>query len=305
MDGRRVTTLQGLLKFAIEQGQCQDSGGGTYDEMDHERKAFLENAFKSMTIDVMEELSQAISVLEDNSTSNAQKSNALNLIRDHIDNIDFANSFVKLGGTNILIECLKSHDENVRIAAINIVAEMSQNNAFCQKHFLEHNILKLLITYLNDNEDLVSSSLYAISALVRGFEPGAAELIAIGGLELVVNCLNTSFTRAFIKACFLISTLSTEYMLVRVIFLLLDEFVKLGAFEKLANFLEVITDFDVKMEALLRAMAELSQSKKFKPDEELKGHIIKTLHDIISQNEKLPQCEEIVEYSNTLLDKLI
>uniref|UniRef100_A0A1B0BYY6 Nucleotide exchange factor Fes1 domain-containing protein n=1 Tax=Glossina palpalis gambiensis TaxID=67801 RepID=A0A1B0BYY6_9MUSC len=299
MDGRRVTTLQGLLKFAIEQGQCQDSGGGTYDEMDHERKAFLENAFKSMTIDVMEELSQAISVLEDNSTSNAQKSNALNLIRDHIDNIDFANSFVKLGGTNILIECLKSHDKNVRIAAINIVAEMSQNNAFCQKHFLEHNILKLLITYLNDNEDLVSSSLYAISALVRGFEPGAAELIEIGGLELVVNCLNTSFTRAFIKACFLISTLSTEYMLVR------DEFVKLGAFEKLANFLEVITDFDVKMEALLRAMAELSQSKKFKPDEELKGHIIKTLHDIISQNEKLPQCEEIVEYSNTLLDKLI
>uniref|UniRef100_A0A1A9W7J8 Fes1 domain-containing protein n=1 Tax=Glossina brevipalpis TaxID=37001 RepID=A0A1A9W7J8_9MUSC len=288
---------KGLLKFAIQQGKTEDHGR-MYEEMDQEKKVFLENAFKSMTVDVMEELSQAISILENKSTSNSEKSNALNLIRDYIDNIDFANSFVKLGGTNILIECLRSDDENVRVTAINIVAEMSQNNAFCQQHFLEHNILKLLVTYLNGNEDLISSSLYAISALVRGFEPGAAELIAIGGLELVVNCLNTSFTRTFIKACFLISTLSTEYRLVR------DEFVKLGAFEKLAKFLEVVTDFDVKIEALLRALLELAQSTKLEVDDELKGHIIKTLKTIISQNEKLPQCEEIVEYSNILLEKL-
>lgn len=71
----------------------------------------------------------------------------------------------------------------------------------------------------------------------------------------------------------------------------LDEFVKLGAFVKLAKLLEVVTDFDLKTETMLFAMAEFSKSKWFQVDGNMSEHLKTVLSDIIDCNKGLLQCE--------------
>lgn len=294
---RNQKNLQELLKFAIKQ-QSGDNAGANH-EIDEDKKAFLENVLSSMSGDVVEVFLTAIRVLDHEQSSVEEKCDALDLIRDHIDNLDFANSFVKVEGSEILIKCINDDYTDIRVNAINIVAEMSQNNPFCQQYFLDSGIIKLLISYLSHSDDkVVASSLYALSALISNFEPALAELQKAGGFQNILKCLNSKCSRVFIKACFLISSISSEFTLVR------DEFAQMNAFELLANNLESITDFDTKSDILLIAMAELIKSKKCNPDTNLRKNITDILKSIVDKNKNLPQCEEIVSNSKFILEQL-
>lgn len=167
-----------------------------------------------MTVDVMEELSSSLSILQDKSSTDEEKLDALNVIANYIDHIDFANSFIKLGGWSILKEYLQVDNKDLMVATVNIIAELSQNNPFCQNFFLQNGILKVLIDYLRDGTT-ASNTMYAISSLVTSYEPGLAELIKYDGLKLINQSLNTTCARTFQQSCFLMATLSSEYSLVR------------------------------------------------------------------------------------------
>jgi len=294
---RYKLNLQGLLRFAIDQNKSEDSTtASAYDGMDEERKQFLETAFKTMTVDVIKEFHNAINILEDTSTSLSDKQNALNVVREYIDDIDFANNFVKVDGTKIILQYLKEKDSHLRVNAIYIVAEMSQNNPFCQKHFVDADVISLLLSYLTENEDVASSSLHAISALIRNFEPGLIQFLKNGGVKSLLSCLNTSHTRVFVKACFVIATLALEKPEVR------DEFVKQSAITKLLACVEPVSGFDIKAETVLFALSELSKSPEYQLQNEQKTSIESTLHTIIASNKNLPQCEEIVSYATAVLE---
>lgn len=180
-----------------------------------QRKEFLDNALKSMTVDVIAEFEKAIISLESPDASPGEKLDALNTVRDFTDNTDFANNFIKVGGSTVIIDCLKQKDSKIRTCAAYIIAEMSQNNPFSQKHFLDLDVLPLLVSYLQEDEDVSSSSMHAVSSLIRSYESGCAAFIEIGGLECIIGCLQSPHCKVFVKACFLISTLSAEYLTVR------------------------------------------------------------------------------------------
>lgn len=166
-----------------------------------------------MTVDVMEELQKALTILENSKDySEEDEIEALNLIRDNIDSIDFSNNFIKIGGTKLLLEKMHSKNHQIQSNAIYTIAELSQNNQIGQQHFLDLNVIDTLIPLVeHESEEIASSSLHCISSIVRQFEPGCAAFIEKSGLECVVNCLRSEHSKVFTKACFLISSLSSEH----------------------------------------------------------------------------------------------
>ena len=66
------------------------------------------------------------------------------------------------------------HGTVARANAANCVAEMAQNNPYCQENFLTDRFLPLLLTLMEkDPEERVRlKCLYAISSIVRDYPPG-------------------------------------------------------------------------------------------------------------------------------------
>ncbi|XP_055920685.1 uncharacterized protein LOC129952223 [Eupeodes corollae] len=298
MDGERhKANLQGILKYAITNSKTED-GSQTFtgnEQLDSERKQFLENAIKSMTVDVIGELERAIHILELKESTIEDKIEALNIVRDLAGNIDFANNFIQIGGSKVVFDCLKNTNPKLRICAAYVIAELSQNNPFCQKHFLQAGALQELIVCTKEDGDVASSSMHAISALVRNFEDGSAKFIELGGLECLLERLHSENSRVFVKACFLLRALAAEFDGIR------DEFVKLGAVNKLASFVEPVIGFDIKTETVLSALCLLVESKEGKLQFQ-KTNISETLQDILDKNEGKAECEEILRDSNALLN---
>lgn len=59
--------------------------------MDEERRRFLEQALKSLTLDVVEEIEKAMKTLMDPSTDEEDKAEAIEIIIDFVQDIDAAN----------------------------------------------------------------------------------------------------------------------------------------------------------------------------------------------------------------------
>lgn len=161
-----------------------------------------------MTTDVMKEFQMAIFILENQESTVADKVKALHIIRESIDDIDFANSFVNAGGSVYLVQNLNHIDCEIRILTAYIIAEMSQNNPVCQKHFVDAKTIPALIRYLNQSNEVANSSLHAISSLLQNFEPGIVEFLNVDGIQILLSCLDVSNAKMFERVCFLIGKLA-------------------------------------------------------------------------------------------------
>lgn len=166
-----------------------------------------------MSSDVIEELARAIALLEqEDGPTNSEKSQALALIRDYVCNLDFANSFLKLGGSNILLKLTQHKSSELRNCALQTIAEIAQNNTFAQKHFCERKTLEILLNYLiHPKEETIASSLYAISSLVRSCDVAVKQLMNLGGPKMILECSQMNCQRIMTKSCFIIAALSTEH----------------------------------------------------------------------------------------------
>uniref|UniRef100_T1GGG1 Armadillo repeat-containing domain-containing protein n=1 Tax=Megaselia scalaris TaxID=36166 RepID=T1GGG1_MEGSC len=190
---------------------------------------------------------------------------------------------------------MKSENPKIKSNVIYAIAELTQNNPFGQKHFLDLNILVILIPLVKSNiEEIASSALHCISSIVRQFEPGCASFIEQNGLECIVEGLESAHPKVFTKSCFLISSLTSEHPEIG------EEFVKLNGIEKLANCLDSVTGFDIKTESVLLALNTLIGSSEGK--ERCKNtQIYSQLISIIENNTEKPECEEMLQYSRNLI----
>lgn len=169
-----------------------------------------------MSSDVIEELARAIALLElDEGPTNAQRVDALALIRDYVCNLDFANSFLKLGGSTILLKLTQHKNSVLRNCSMQTIAEISQNNSFAQNHFCERKTLEILLNYLvHPKEETVASALYAVSSLVRNCDIAVKQLMSLDGPKMILECSQMSCQRIMIKSCFIIAALATEHQFV-------------------------------------------------------------------------------------------
>ncbi|KAJ3642178.1 hypothetical protein Zmor_024987 [Zophobas morio] len=156
---RQPTSLQGLLKFAMDATKAEDAPHEPHVQpMDEARRKFLEQALHSLTIDVIEILLKQIKILEnvdalEEGGDDCQYRVALDTISDHVCDVDTANDFHKIGGFVIVGPCLRCKSPKVRAEVCNLLAELCQNNPYCQRVVLENGIMPVLVDLVeNDGE---------------------------------------------------------------------------------------------------------------------------------------------------------
>ena len=109
------------------------------------------------------------SVQDPNATEEeiSQVEYAFECIGDWVGQIDMANNFHKIGGFHCLKKCLKSPHDSLRSEAANAIAELSQNNPYCQEKMVEDEFLPILMDLLDNDKSSQVKALYAISCITR------------------------------------------------------------------------------------------------------------------------------------------
>jgi len=130
----------------------------------------LDNALSSLTVNVIEELQTSVKILSNvnnlrSDDDASEYENTLEKMADFVDNIDIANDFYKIGGFSIFQPCLNSSHSNIRWRTADIIAELAQNNPFCQDKLLETGIFPILLTMIDTDtsEQARIKALYAVS----------------------------------------------------------------------------------------------------------------------------------------------
>lgn len=296
---RQPRNMQGLLKFAMEATAAEDAPNpGQLPPMDDDRRRFLEEALKSLTVDVVKEIEKAMKTLMDPTTDDEDKAEAIDVIIDYVEDIDAANDFFKVGGFVIIKPGLNSENVDVRTGTLRLVGELAQNNPFCQKHLLEADILPRLVELLSDEAPVASQAMHAISCMVRQFEPCLAAFIDMGGLECILGCIQTDNEKLRIKSSFLMSALCTEFAAVR------DEFIKLNAVERVVASIRPSKEFEPKLETALSTLTVLTESQEAVRRCQVAELGLKVkLEAIVKLNDGKEECLEQIEYANTLLKR--
>lgn len=123
-----------------------------------------------MTVNVIEEIQKSVKSLhnvpevrieDDPSEYEA----ALETLADYVDSTDVANDFYKIGGFSVFGPCLNSPHSGIRWRVANLIAELTQNNPFCQERILEAGYMPILLGMVDtDPSDMARvKALYAIS----------------------------------------------------------------------------------------------------------------------------------------------
>ncbi|KAJ8712905.1 hypothetical protein PYW08_008209 [Mythimna loreyi] len=211
---RQPKNLQSLLKFAMEATRAEDAPGNTVAPLDDQRRRFLEEALRSLTVNVAEVLDNAIKVLTNRELLNSIKEgdelpdevkNSFTILLDHVDDMDVANDFSKMGGFAMFPMCYSSQNEDLRARASSVLGTLCQNNPYCQERALSSGLLAVLLNLVrSERGTALAKCLYALSCMSRGYEPASLELIKQDGCPALVELLNSPETPAKTKAAFLI-----------------------------------------------------------------------------------------------------
>lgn len=279
-----------------------------FTEMDPERRRFLEEALKSLTVNVVEQLENAVKTITDESSTEDEVLDALDVIREFVQDIDAANDFFKVGGFCILEPCLKSPHPSVRSATLRLIRDLAQNNPFCQEKLLAHGILDKLLTALQDSSDQVScDSMSAISALVRSYEPGLKAFLSVGGLECMLGCIgDEGRIKLQIRVAFLISTITVDYPY------LVEKFIQLDAVERLAPHVKPLSAEQLedqnqlmKLENFLSALSSLTTSPEAVARcQKSELGLQKNLQSVIASTKGREECQEISEFAKMISGRM-
>ncbi|CAG9834252.1 unnamed protein product [Diabrotica balteata] len=212
---RQPMSLQGLLRFSMEATRAEDTPSNSeFMPMDDERKKFLEEALKSMTVDVVEILQRQIVLLKGVESLNTSEGNtkyleAIETILEYVDNIDIANDFHKIGGFTTIYPCMKSTDSKIRAGGCELLAVLCQNNPYCQTVVLDNEFVPKLLYMIENDDDgqVVTKGIYALGGIVRDNPEGLTQLIHYNGLSVLLNCLKSNHENVIIKSAFLLGTL--------------------------------------------------------------------------------------------------
>lgn len=248
---------------------------------------------------MIEKLQKASETIGSDSVGEDEKLEALETILNYIDDIDTACDFCKIGGLFVISGCLSSPHTQIRCKAALLVAELAQNNPFCQKALLEADILPMLMNLLSEN-DTSTDGLRAVSCLVRSYEPCLTAFIEIGGLECLLGCLlQTDNDKLITRTTFLVNSLCNDFPFVR------DELIKLKVIDFILPIIQPKPDYDIVLETALLALRLFTENVEAAKRCQSPEFNFRSQLDVIIQiaGDK-PECKEIVEYSQVLLKRL-
>lgn len=182
---RRIRDMLGLVKFCLETTSNEDHTSESPvnpEAMDPDRRAWLQQAISSMTVDTTQQLLENLALVKETITQMekdqnhdipVQKTcNAIEVLTDLCEEIDYASDFAKLDGFSIFKPLIGCPHEEMTVKACELIAALAQNNPLCQSLAVQSRLLERLIDYVHIKEDQShikarSYALYAISSIIR------------------------------------------------------------------------------------------------------------------------------------------
>ena len=208
---RQPKDMKGLLKFCLEATKAEDAPDISDPEkilhdMEPEQKKWLEEALSSMSVDIVQQLTNGIRILN-SEAGDEEKEEVLDLLEDWLGSIDMAINFHKIGGFSCLRKCLQSSSPGVRAGACHLMAEISQNNAYCQEKFVNEGFIQLLLQQLDSDSDSQCQvkALYAISCIARDSPETLTKLGDSDGWSVVLRAVQRDNVKLVTKGCFFIT----------------------------------------------------------------------------------------------------
>jgi len=309
---RQPKDLEGLLKFCMQATLKEDAKGdsASTEPLSSERLQWLQEAIKGMSVDVVQELLQALKILSkpciyDSKASKSELKEAelaFDIILDRIGCIDMGNNFHKIGGPDVLKRCIKhSPHSMIKWNASNIIAELSQNNPSCQEQLIKQGFIPLMINLLRRasieqssiDEMCCLKAIYAISCMIRQNMFGIALFLSLDGPKDLVKCAilpqNTSI-KLLIKTCFFVASICNQNKAA------IEAFSEIGLTRHLIMRLtdeRNIQAYEYIAKALVCLMKEKSNETEWIAlEDDLKSHIESRKH-ILSEKQ---ECEEELSY---------
>ncbi|XP_058792574.1 hsp70-binding protein 1 isoform X2 [Phymastichus coffea] len=264
---RQPHNLQGLLKFAMEATKSEDAPTVSgFQPMDKASKDFLRKAFSSLTVNVMEELQKDLLLLQNvvdlrNEDDSSKYEDALERLADWTSSMDVANDFYKIGGFSILGLCLNSLHDGIRSKSANLIAELTQNNSFCQEKMLVAGFMPILLHMVDcdTHEQARIKALYAVSCIVRG-QPDALKYIeTYDGYSVLMRAIQSSVEKLQIKSAFLLSSLCNRDKGYEI----KSTLIQMGLIEQLAGLLAMSNLLPETKEQLLNLLNGLTNDNYF------------------------------------------
>lgn len=214
----------GLLRWSMK---YQDGTQPTNEAkvMTEENKKFLEQVMKECVIDEVERMTQILRILDGENpqdvfetedddrepVSDADLEEYKDILLDELltraDQVDNAQTFVKLKGLPVLLKLFETERAETRALAAEVFATVVQNNPPCQKAALELNSMKNLRALSEDTDESCRvRALLALSCLIRGDEKAEEDFLGsdFNGVGLLDNALTSGIVRLQRKALFLL-----------------------------------------------------------------------------------------------------
>ncbi|XP_055640083.1 hsp70-binding protein 1 [Toxorhynchites rutilus septentrionalis] len=296
---RQPRDLQGLLKFAMETTKSEDAPNPSqFQQMDEERRRFLEEAINSFTVDVVKRMEESMTVIMDPKAQESDKVTAIEEITDFIQDINAADDFCKVGGLVIVPPGLNSPSADIRVATLGLVAGLSQNNPYSQQKLLEANIMPRLVELLSDEDQVAAKAMYAISCMVRNNANCMEAFADMGGKECIIGCIQSENTQLRVKSVFLMAAMCQADSAVR------DEFILLNAVENVAASIKPTSGYNQKLEISLMALDLLAlcdEGVHRCQNEDL--NLKSKLESILKLDDGSEECAEIRENTNFILKR--
>ena len=208
---RQPKDMKGLLKFCLEATRGEDAPNisdpdSVLQAMDPDRLKWLEEALSSMSVDVVQQLTKAIKILNSDSADLEDKEEVLDNLEDWIGNIDMAINFHKIGGFSSLRSCLSCPHPSLRSGACHLMGEISQNNPYCQDKFVTEGFLEVLLRLVEEDEEehCQVKALYALSCIGREHAASLERISELDGWSVLLRAVQRDSLKLRTKACFLI-----------------------------------------------------------------------------------------------------
>mmetsp|Transcript_37387 Transcript_37387/g.38070 ORF Transcript_37387/g.38070 Transcript_37387/m.38070 type:complete len:396 (-) Transcript_37387:123-1310(-) len=205
-----------ILKWSL--GQSAGTSNTSSNNITEEDKAWLKTAMKELVKDegsrLLDITKELISLADDTTMSNNDDEHTesiLEELRDIVEQIDLAQTFVKYGGTKCLIHILKRNTWNnqCRALAASIIGTVSQNNIIVQDELFKKGDIEELYTAFVDIEDPIirNKVLFAISCVIRNHAVSEEIFITSHVNQIIPLALCSDFLPLRRRALFLSSAL--------------------------------------------------------------------------------------------------
>lgn len=199
--------MLGLVKFCLESTKNEDASSTNHVEpMDPDRMAWLQQAVSSMTVDTTRQLLENLALVKEtvvqldknpNQNIAIQKTcNAIEILTDLCEEIDYAADFAKLDGFSIFKSLIRCEHEELIVKACELIAALAQNNPICQNIAMSTRLLEQLVDFVDIEKESShvkarSYALYAISSVIRSNQEVRTYFeTTLDGLSVLISLLS-------------------------------------------------------------------------------------------------------------------